>query len=409
MIARDLFAEYVREALADLCNPMRLETNPLASLLPANPPAGLTRAQALRQVLREAIEALRPEPEVPPDRPEWLGYQLLYQRYVRGIGQIVTCEQLGLSRATYYRRQQEAVEAVTCLLWERYRQSPSFQEQTAAQAGLSPDEQAREEALRLARAAPRTLVDLDELLRGIIETIRPLAAQQGMELNFHVPSPLPATYGDPITFRQIILNVLTEGIRLAAGDTLEFLVSLEGQEILWQLQTLDEARLGGRSLDQVSGFVVSRGLLELYGGRLWLDREETGRAALLFSLPITHPRTILIIDDDADTVRLYRRYLEIYGYHLQEAPNGAQAWAILAESRPDLILLDVLMPREDGWGILQRLKTTPETASIPVVICSVLSQPQLALALGAARVLRKPITEKMLLEALRALLGQADT
>ena len=73
------------------------------------------------------------------------------------------------------------------------------------------------------------------------------------------------------------------------------------------------------------------------------------------------------------------------------------------------MLLDVLMPQEDGWDILQSLKTLPETASIPVVICSVLSQPHLALALGAAEVLRKPISEETLLATVKKVLALEDT
>ena len=63
------------------------------------------------------------------------------------------------------------------------------------------------------------------------------------------------------------------------------------------------------------------------------------------------------------------------------------------------------MPREDGWMILQRLKVLPETAHLPVIIYSVLSQPSLALALGAVAVLRKPVEEAPLMRAIEDVLG----
>ena len=81
----------------------------------------------------------------------------------------------------------------------------------------------------------------------------------------------------------------------------------------------------------------------------------------------------------------------------------------LAKASPDVILLDVLMPQLDGWDILQQLKTRPETQHVPVVICSVLSQPRLAVALGAADVLRKPISAEALLTTIRRLLGREDS
>ena len=410
MIARSLFVQYVREALADLHNPARLEMNPLANLLTRGRSSDLAVGQALRQILREAIETLRPGPEVPPDHPEWLGYHLLHQRYLQGISQVMTCERLGLSRATYYRRHHELAKAVAGVLWSHYqRQKPAPAAPPEDGAELSPDERAREEAVKLAREAQQSLLDPDELLQSAVETIQPFARQQGIELGLRVPAALPAIYGDPAAFRQIILNVLTEGITLAAGSSLDLLVSPGKREMHWQLRGLDKADLAQRSLEEVPGFAVSRALLEVYGGRLWLDEAEPEGPVLCVAIPVSRPQLILVIDDDADTVNLYRCYLEIHGYILQAASGGAQAWAILAESRPDAILLDVLMPREDGWAILQRLKALPGTADIPVVICSVLSQPQLALALGAAQVLRKPITADALLQALRALLAKGDS
>ena len=80
--------------------------------------------------------------------------------------------------------------------------------------------------------------------------------------------------------------------------------------------------------------------------------------------------------------------------------------AHLRETIPDLVLLDVLMPKRDGWHVLQYLKTLPETRQVPVIVCSVLSQPRLALALGASEVLIKPIDRETLLRTIRALLEE---
>jgi CheY-like chemotaxis protein len=321
LIARDLFVQHVREALAHLHNPARLETSPLADLLTTGQPPGLSVEQALRQVLREAIEALRPGSEVPPDRPEWLGYHLLQQRYVQAISQVMSCERLGLSRATYYRRHQELTEAVAGVLWSQYqRQQPAVVVPVNGEAELSPDERARKEAVRLARAGQPSLLDSDVVLQGAVETIQPFARQQGVELHVQVPAALPAIYGDPGAFRQIILNVLTEGIILAAESSLNLLVSRGEREMCWQLRGLDRAKLGRRAPDEVPGFAVSRALLEVYGGRLWLDEAEPERPILRFAIPDSRPQSVLVIDDDADTVNLYRRYLEIHGYVLQAAP-----------------------------------------------------------------------------------------
>lgn len=69
-------------------------------------------------------------------------------------------------------------------------------------------------------------------------------------------------------------------------------------------------------------------------------------------------------------------------------------------------LLDVLMPNNDGWQILEWLRAEPSTSTVPIVVCSVLDQPHLAFALGAQAVLQKPVTQADLLKTVHRLLSQ---
>jgi CheY-like chemotaxis protein len=72
----------------------------------------------------------------------------------------------------------------------------------------------------------------------------------------------------------------------------------------------------------------------------------------------------------------------------------------VAEIRPTVIILDVLLPQEDGWELLMSLRADDRTRDIPVIVCSVLREPQLARSLGASAHLPKPVTQGALLEAL---------
>mgnify|MGYP000347785918 CR=1 FL=1 len=119
---------------------------------------------------------------------------------------------------------------------------------------------------------------------------------------------------------------------------------------------------------------------------------------------------LLLIDDDPDFVAATKTVLESrHDYKVLTASDGVFGLAIAKAERPDLVILDVLMPREDGWHLLQQLQLMPETANIPVVICSVLRQPQLALALGAKKVLEKPVSQGALLQAVNELLIRKDS
>jgi len=78
--------------------------------------------------------------------------------------------------------------------------------------------------------------------------------------------------------------------------------------------------------------------------------------------------TILVVDDNRDNVEILRALLESRGYIVAEAPDGKTALAKLEEVRPDLILLDVMMPGMDGWQVCRTIKNHPEFASTRVVM-----------------------------------------
>src|SRR5262249_28527074 len=90
-------------------------------------------------------------------------------------------------------------------------------------------------------------------------------------------------------------------------------------------------------------------------------------------------------------------------YHLIHARTAGRALSLVQDTRPDAIILDVVMPTRDGWEILAALQTDGATASIPVMICSVLPDRELALSLGAAGFLAKPVTRTALTCALDSL------
>jgi CheY-like chemotaxis protein len=85
------------------------------------------------------------------------------------------------------------------------------------------------------------------------------------------------------------------------------------------------------------------------------------------------------------------------------ATAGAEVLKLARELAPVAVALDVMMPTQDGWEVLQSLKNDPTTRNIPVIICSVLDDPELAYSLGAAAYLHKPVTQADLLSALAAL------
>src|SRR4051812_28501913 len=80
---------------------------------------------------------------------------------------------------------------------------------------------------------------------------------------------------------------------------------------------------------------------------------------------------ILVVDDHDDVRTLVRMVLESAGFRVTDVPGGRQARKAIADERPDVVLLDVQMPEEDGWVVLSRLRAEPETQELPVVMCTV--------------------------------------
>jgi signal transduction histidine kinase/CheY-like chemotaxis protein len=111
--------------------------------------------------------------------------------------------------------------------------------------------------------------------------------------------------------------------------------------------------------------------------------------------------TILVIDDSADSRLLLSQFIEDDGKHVVTAVSAEQGLRLARELRPQLILLDLLMPGIDGWETLQRLKHDPLTAGIPVVITSILATEQRGTLLGALDLLDKPIDREELVATVR--------
>ncbi|HUS14723.1 MAG TPA: response regulator, partial [Chloroflexia bacterium] len=113
--------------------------------------------------------------------------------------------------------------------------------------------------------------------------------------------------------------------------------------------------------------------------------------------------TVLVIDDDVSTRDVVTRYLQAEGIQVVSAADGETGLLLARMVRPAVILLDVLLPHVDGWAILAALRSDPELAAIPVVLATILDQPEQGIALGAAEYLTKPIDATRLLTTVRRL------
>ncbi|MFQ5917680.1 MAG: PleD family two-component system response regulator [Candidatus Binatia bacterium] len=120
-------------------------------------------------------------------------------------------------------------------------------------------------------------------------------------------------------------------------------------------------------------------------------------------------KTIMVVDDNPDIVAIIKTILEVKGYALQFAYSGQEAFNLLGEQKPDLIILDILMPKIDGLEVLTRLKGDPDTASIPVILLTSKVEYKdvlIGYKMGANYYITKPFTKGQLLEGINLILGE---
>jgi CheY-like chemotaxis protein len=128
------------------------------------------------------------------------------------------------------------------------------------------------------------------------------------------------------------------------------------------------------------------------------DNKNTFSAVLV--LPAHEQLPVLAIDDNVDTLRMLQRYTSGTRYHLVGTQDPEESLNLVEQISPQIIVLDVMMPQVDGWRVLGRLRQHPLTERVPVVVCSILAQEELAFSLGASGFVRKPVTRRAFLAAL---------
>ncbi|RPI97270.1 MAG: response regulator, partial [Chloroflexi bacterium] len=121
------------------------------------------------------------------------------------------------------------------------------------------------------------------------------------------------------------------------------------------------------------------------------------------------PEKILIVDDDVDTLRLVGLMLQRQGYQIVAANNGHQALTMAQSEKPDLILLDVMMPDMDGYEVTRRLRGSATTSSIPIIMFTAKSQVDdkvTGFDVGADDYLTKPTQPRELFAHVKAVLAR---
>jgi CheY-like chemotaxis protein len=409
----EAFADLVRDALLHLYDPVQLQSHPLLSLAPGDAVSGsVSRGRLLRHALLDAIEALQPERGVAATSRAWRAYRILDLRYLEALDVAEVIVRVALSKSQYHREHQRALHGVAAVLWERWGLAGRWTALSVGREGRQAAEVlARGEAERL-RAGQAVPIDPLEVVEGVIRIVRPLYAARGIEVAVSAPARVPLLRGDRVALRQALLTILGH-----AASEVEVVapaqVSAARRPVVTVTAEVEPGRLlltlggpGGPGLSPARlGMVESGPFVEALGGTATFDppADPSCRWAIELAFPAEEPPLLLVVDNNDDFRQLVERFLVGHGWAMVGAASVDEAYALACHQHPMAILLDVVIPGRDGWELLLDLKQAPATRDIPVIVCSVLDEPAVAISLGAAGYLQKPIDQHGLLAALEPL------
>ena len=387
---QDDLEQQVRDLLDHLYDYEYLQESALAHMLdPGGALPARERMRLLRSTIIQSLENLNPGSGVSAYSPRIRCYNVLNLHYVDRLTVQQVASELALSERQVYRDLRQAEKDLAALFWGELQGSIPL-------PALAPDASRAELALRELNRLPgdgRSL-DVRALLEGAMGAVRRLAERRGVDMPTGVVGSLGILQGERHTVRQVLVSALSYTVQHAQANTS---LSIAGE------RTGDRVRVEVSFLPDSAGLQtpeVTARFIERLSGECVLELDGVDHAKLTLTLRDQRPYHVLVIDDNEGLIALFQRYLTGEQYRVTGARDGVDGIRRAEATGPDIIFLDVLMPGQDGWEILQHLRGTDRTRDIPVIVCSVLDDSELAFSLGASGILPKPVSRQSLLEAL---------
>ncbi|MCY3779541.1 MAG: response regulator [Chloroflexi bacterium] len=340
-------------------------------------------AESLRQSVIEAIEALSPGPGATFNSPNARLYNVVNLHYVEGLTIQETAYELGVSERQVYRYLRRGERSIAAMLWHKLQQTePSDTKLNSLNNELDD--------ITVVLAS----VNLSEILFKAEEAVAILGRNRDVDIETHVePSDIVMTT-DKLIARQVIVNVLSSVMQQCSYQTISIYLTKTNELVSL---TLKYVAAGSNATFQLHD--ITKRLIRRLRWQLALSQDR-GMSVVQLTFQAGMPH-ILVIDDNQGMYELVNRYLTPYPVRVYFAQNGKEGMRLIKETRPELVLLDIMIPEVDGWEVLQRIRVDPLLRDIPIVICSVFKDIELAMSLGAKHVLSKPLQKHQLVEVLR--------
>ena len=303
-------------------------------------------------------------------------------------------------------------------------------------------------------------VSLTEVVERAIAATSSLFNQKNLKLIKLIEAEGAEISGDRDKLIQVIINLISNSVKFTDKGSVTCRLYRNEKEVIVSVSDTGIGiapedfgavfeqfkQVGGDTLTDKPkgtglGLPICKEIVEHHGGRIWLESEQGKGSVFSFALPVVisatvadkpihldqlvkqlkeqmafsrlnidgKNATILIVDDDDSIRSLLSQELSEAGYITEEATNGKEALDSIRKSRPDLVILDVMMPEINGFDVAAILKNDPQTMDIPIIVLSIVQDKARGFRIGVDRYLNKPIDTAQLFAEVSTLLEQGKS
>ncbi len=297
-----------------------------------------------------------------------------------------------------------------------------------------------------------TRCSLEDICRSAVNSVQSLADEKGLTLKVEAEDHLPKTNADHDRLIQVVTNLLSNAIKFTDEGSVNCRLKKIGNYI--EVRVIDSGiglkpedlpkvfekfkqvgdTLTNRPKGTGLGLPICKEIIEAHKGKIWVESEYGKGCRFVFTVsPVKAAKeitveksrllqeikdklyskihsqgkgqTVLVVDDEANIRKLLHQELEEAGYKVIEAVNGSEALSLARNKKPDLIILDILMPGIDGFDVMTILKNDENTSDIPILIYSIIEDREKGYRLGADDYITKSAGAEKLLETVSSLVA----
>jgi signal transduction histidine kinase/DNA-binding response OmpR family regulator len=300
-----------------------------------------------------------------------------------------------------------------------------------------------------------------EVVEQSIRAISVIYENKGITIKKEIQAGVPVIHADKDRLVQVMINLLSNAAKFTERGEVSCSVTHNVKSVTVSVTDtgmgIPDGKLkhifnrfeqGGETLTSKPqgsglGLAICKHIIESHSGTIWAESRKGGGSVFSFTIPvksevsmgissidhevseivkqlkdhvsIIHPRRdrgkrlVMIIDDDAHIRELLRQELEADGYTIMESEDGLDAIQKLQKTKPHLIILDIMMPKINGYDTAAVIRNNPDTRDIPIIILSILEDARRGYRLGVDRYFTKPVDTKSLLAEIKRLITQGET